>query len=68
MIFYRYLAWKCKHLRLSITRLVDELEGIRLALVQEKTGRNVEMVLEEMDAKQARLFSLPDLGKFMLLS
>ena len=24
MIFYRYLAWKCKHLRLSIVRLVDE--------------------------------------------
>ncbi|RZN13823.1 MAG: hypothetical protein EF812_06890 [Methanosarcinales archaeon] len=65
MIFYRYLAWKCKHLRLSITQLVDELDGIRLALVQEKTGRNVEMVVEEMGAKQARLFSLLDLGKFM---
>ncbi|CAD6494295.1 MAG: hypothetical protein EMLJLAPB_00752 [Candidatus Argoarchaeum ethanivorans] len=65
MIFYRYLAWKCKHLRLNITRLVDELGGIRLALVQEKTGGNVEMVVEEMDAKQARLFSLLDLGKFM---
>ena len=66
MIFYRYLAWKCKHLRLSITRLVDELEGIRLALVQDKTGGNVEMMVEEMGAKQARLFSLLDLGKFML--
>ena len=66
MIFYRYLAWKCKHLRLSITRLIDELEGIRLALVQDKTGGNVEMMVEEMGAKQARLFSLLDLGKFML--
>jgi transposase len=66
MIFYRYLAWKCKHLRLSITRLVDELEGIRLALVQEKAGRNVKMMVEEMAAKQARLFSLLDLGKFMV--
>ena len=66
MIFYRYLAWKCKHLRLSITRLVVELEGIRLALVQDKTGGNVEMMVEEMGAKQARLFSLLDLGKFML--
>ncbi|CAD6493196.1 MAG: hypothetical protein CHKLHMKO_00429 [Candidatus Argoarchaeum ethanivorans] len=65
MIFYRYLAWKCKHLRLSIVRLVDELAGIRLALVQKKTGRNVEMVVEEMGAKQARLFSLLDMGKFM---
>ena len=66
MIFYRYLAWKCKHLRLSIVRLVDELDGICLALVQEKTGRNVKMMVEEMDAKQARLFSLLDLGKFMV--
>ena len=45
--------------------LVDEL-GIRLALVQEKTGRGVKMMVEEMDAKQARLFSLLDPGKFML--
>ena len=66
MIFYRYLAWKCKHLRLSITRLVDELDGIRLALVQEKTGRNVVAMVGEMNVKQARLFSLLDLGKFMV--
>ncbi|RZN13717.1 MAG: hypothetical protein EF812_07090 [Methanosarcinales archaeon] len=32
-IFYRYPAWKCKHIRLSIVQLVDELEGIRLAPV-----------------------------------
>ena len=66
MIFYRYLAWKCKHLRLSITRLVDELDGIRLALVQEKTGGDVMVMVEEMNVKQARLFSLLDLGKFMV--
>jgi transposase len=66
MIFYRYLAWECKHLLLSITRLVDELDGIRLALVQEKTGRNVMVMVEEMGVKQARLFSLLDRGKFMV--
>ena len=65
MIFYRYLAWKCKHLRLSLRRLVEELEGIRVALVQGKTGGKVDLVVEEMDARQARLFSLLDLGKFM---
>ena len=47
-------------------RLVDGLEGIRLALVQEKTDRNVEMIVEEMDAKQARLFSLLGLGEFIV--
>ncbi len=65
MIFYRYLAWKCKYLGLSLKRLVEELEGIRVALVQGKTGGKVDLVVEEMDAKQARLFSLLDLGKFM---
>ena len=39
--------------------------GIRLALVQGKTGGKVDLVVEEMYAKQARLFSLLDLGKFM---
>ena len=65
MIFYRYLAWKCKHLRLSIGQLVEELEGIRIAFVQEKSGGKVEMVVEEMGVKQARLLSLLDLGKFI---
>jgi transposase len=65
MIFYRYLAWKCKHLRLSLRGLVEELGGIRLALVQGKTGGKVDLVFEEMDVKQARLFSLLDLGKFI---
>lgn len=65
MIFYRYLAWKCKHLRLSVRQLVGELDEIRIAIVQEKSGGKVEMVVEEMGAKQARLFSLLDLGKFV---
>ncbi len=67
MIFYRYLAWKCKYLGLSLRRLVEELGGIRLALVQWKTGGKgkVNLVVEEMDPKQARLFSLLDLGKFI---
>ena len=65
MIFYRYMAWKCKHLGLSLGQLVEKLRDIRLALVQKKTSKKVEIVVEEMDAKQARLFSLLDLGRFM---
>ena len=65
MIFYRYLAWKCKYLQLSLRLLVEELGEIRLALVQGKTGGKVDLVVEEMDAKQARLFSFLDLGKFI---
>jgi len=38
---------------------------IRLALVKRKAGGKVDLVVEEMDAKQVRLFSLLDLGKSM---
>ncbi|MBW2976924.1 IS1634 family transposase [Candidatus Woesearchaeota archaeon] len=65
MIFYRYMAWKCKNLRLSLGQLMEELESIRIALVQEKLGGKVEMVVEEMGAKQAKLFSLLYLGEFI---
>jgi len=41
------------------------LEGISVVLVHGKTGGKVELVVEEMDARRARLFSLLDLGKFI---
>ena len=44
---------------------MEELEGIHVALVQGKKGGKVGLVVEEMDVKQARLFSFLDLGKFM---
>jgi hypothetical protein len=44
---------------------VEELEGIRVALVKQKSGGKVEILMEEINAKQARLISLLDLGKFM---
>jgi len=36
---------------------MEELEGIRIVLVQEKSGGKVEVVVEEMDAKKVRLFT-----------
>jgi transposase len=65
MLFYRYLAWKCKHFHLSLRRLVEELEGNRLALVKEKTNSKVKLVVEEMNSKQARLFSQLDMEVYM---
>lgn len=43
----------------------EELEGNRLALVKKKTNSKVKLVVEEMDLKQARLFSQPDMGVCM---
>jgi hypothetical protein len=44
---------------------VWELEGICLVLVKEKTNSKIKLVVEEMNSKQARLFSLLDLGVYM---
>ena len=65
MLFYRYLVWRCKHLHMSMKDLIEELEGIRIALVEDKDGGWCRLVVEEMNSRQARLFSLLDLGKFM---
>ena len=65
MLFYRYLAWKCKTFHMSLRQLVDELEGIRIAIVEDKRGNKTKLVIEEMGTKQARLFSQLDLGRFI---
>ena len=39
MIFYRYLAWKCKHLRLSLRRLAEELGRMRVSSKEELIDR-----------------------------
>jgi len=44
---------------------MEEMEGIRVALMLGKTGGKVDLVVDEMDAKQVRLFSLLDLGEIM---
>jgi hypothetical protein len=45
---------------------VEELEGIRIALAKDGAGgRGLELVVEEMDSTQARLFSHLNLGKFI---
>lgn len=65
LLFYRYLAWKCKHPHISLKRLVEELEEIRIALAKDKKEDKVRIVLEEMNTRQAGLFSQLDLGRFM---
>jgi len=66
LLFYRYLAYRCKHYHISLKRLVEDLEGIRIALAKDDAGgRGLELVVEEMDSTQARLFSHLNLGKFI---
>jgi hypothetical protein len=65
MLFYRYLAWKCKNLYTSLRQLVDELEEIRIVIVKNSRGNKIKLVIKEMDVKQARLFSQLGMEKFI---
>ncbi|HIE32419.1 MAG TPA: IS1634 family transposase [Methanosarcinales archaeon] len=66
LLFYRYLAYRCKYFHISLKRLVGALEGIRIALAENRAKRGrLELVIEEMDSTQARLFSHLNLGKFI---
>jgi len=50
---------------MSLKQLVETLGGIRIALVEDEKGNKARLVIEEMDTKQAKLFSQLDLGKFI---
>ena len=68
MLFYRYLSWKVRKLKFknSIKQLIKELEDIRVAFVKDKEhAKKAHIIIEEMTPKQARLFSVLDLGKFI---
>ena len=66
LLFYRYLAYRCNTFHISLKRLVEELEGIRIALAENKAkSGKIGLVVEEMDSTQARLFSHLNLGKFI---
>ena len=50
---------------MGLKEVVEELEGIRIALVEDKGTGKCELVVEDMNVKQARLFSLLDMGRFI---
>ena len=63
--FLQIFSMEMQTFHLSLRRFVEELEGIRFALVKEKTNSKVKLVVEEMSSKQARLFSQLDMGVYM---
>ncbi len=58
LVFYRLLLWKLKKHdeMLSGTRVIEELEKIRVALVKKGDGEP-QFVFETMDLDQVRLFT-----------
>ena len=65
LLFYRYLAWETKIYGLSIKKLVEKLSEIRIAIVQERESQKSKIIVEEMDTKQASLFSFLNMGKYL---
>lgn len=51
-------------MKLSMPKLVEHLERIRVVLVRGPDG-SPKMVLEQMDREEARVFSKLNLGRFI---
>jgi len=67
LLFYRYLLAELKEKQLSVQKLAEILDGIRLAVVQGE-GLKARIVVEEMTAEQARIFSKLNLDRFVPLN
>jgi transposase len=65
LLFYRYLAWEAKIYGLPIKQLIQKLSEIKIAVVQERESKKGEFIVEEMDTKQASLFSFLNMGKYL---
>jgi len=65
LLFYRYLAWETKIYGLSMKQLIKKLSEVRIAVVQERESKKGKFIVEEMDTKQASLFSFLNMGKYL---
>ena len=63
-LLLRYLEWELRELKLSMPKLVELLERIRVVLVRSPDG-TPEMALEQMDREEALVFSKLNLGRFI---
>ena len=68
LFFVRYLSWRVGDLGITDKRMMDELEGIRVALVSRGDLKKPQLVIEEMTPLQARLFSKMDLSRYIKLN
>ena len=66
LMLYRWLQWRARVLGLSLKVLVEALDGIRIGVVKTSQGKP-EMVIEELNPLQGRLFSTFGLGDLSLL-
>ena len=65
LLFYRYLAWETKIYGFSMKKLIEKLSEIKIAVVQERESKKSKIIVEEMDTKQASLFSFMNMEKYL---
>lgn len=65
LLFYRYLAWETKIYGFSMKKLIEKLSEIKIAVVQERESKKSKIIVEEMDTKQAFLFSFLNMEKYL---
>lgn len=64
MIFYRYMLWKLKHLKLKGNTLNEEIKNMRIAFIKQEESNSIKRVLENMTPKQIQIYSALNLGKY----
>lgn len=65
MIFYRYMLWKLKHLKLSERRIEEEIRSMRLAFVKQEGSNAVKEVMEYMTPSQIEVYDALNLKRFI---
>lgn len=65
LLFYRLMLWKLRCLSLSLEKLVKELKGIRVGILQKRTGGKPKIMVEEMDRIQSDIFSELSLNRYV---
>ncbi len=66
LVLVRYTAWKPRDLELTPRKLFEELERIRVSLVQENGTKEATFVVEQMNQVQSRIFSRLGLDRFIV--
>lgn len=65
MIFLRYMAMRLKGLGVSAKELWDELERLRVVLVQDRKTKKAKLAVEQMSMVQAKAFNVLNLGRYL---
>ena len=66
LVLVRYTAWKLRDLELSPRKMFEELEGIRVSLVQDNGTKQTTFVVEQMDGVQSTMFSRLGLDRYIV--